>query len=470
MSRMQLDRLKGKLKKIFKLSPPRTIVFGYAGIILLGAFLLSLPFSHNAGEWYPFIDSLFTSTSAVCVTGLSVADTAVEFSLFGQIVIMFLIQIGGLGFMTMTTIVFIIIGKRITLKDRLVIKEALSEHSLQGLVKFTKRILLYTLIFESLGAVLLMIAFIPEFGFWDGFYKSIFHSISAFCNAGFDIMGANKGVFDGMGSYVSNVLVSLTLIFLIVTGGLGLCVIADIASYRKSKRLMFHTKVVLWATAGLILVSTVVYMCMEYYNPATIGNLSFGEKFLVCLFQAVTPRTAGFSTVDQAALTEGSSVFTMFLMFVGASPASTGGGIKTTTFIILMLILSAGIRGKKEIVFRKYNIDKELMLKTMAVAILGLTVVFTLTFILSLTEANNAALNTMFGENAFETFLFEAFSAFSTVGLTKGITPYLSASGKCFVALTMLIGRVGALLFGLSLAGKGDNVNIKYQDAKILVG
>lgn len=318
-----------KLSKIInKMEPTQIMVMGFAIVILIGAILLSMPISTQNRESIGFLDALFTSTSAVCVTGLIAVDTSTYWSFFGQLIIITLIQIGGLGFMTMTTLFALIIKKRINLKERLLIQESLNQIDLSGLVRLTRYILITTVLIEGTGALLLSTVFIPEFGVLKGIWYSMFHAISAFCNAGFDLMGVVSGPFSSLTYYVNNFTITITISLLIILGGIGFPVILDVIRNKKLSKLNIHSKVVLFSTAVLIVLGMLFILVLEYNNPNTLGQLGFGGKILASLFQSVTLRTAGFNTIDLAAMRENSIFFMIILMFIGASPASTGGGVK----------------------------------------------------------------------------------------------------------------------------------------------
>ncbi len=454
-------------KKKFKiLTPVRVIVIGFALIIFVGAFLLSLPIAHNDMQWFPFMDALFTSTSAVCVTGLIVVDTATQFNLFGQMVILFLIQIGGLGVMTATTLLFLMMRKRITLKNRLMLQEALSEDRLQGIVKSIKLILILTFSIELVGALVLMCSFIPAFG-GIGVWISIFISISAFCNAGFDVLGKVCGdQFGSLTAFAENAFVCLPIMALIVIGGIGFMVLIDIGdrAFRKKRKLTPHTKMVLIITAVLIIFGWAAFMATEWNG--VLKDKSVGGKILTALFQSVTPRTAGFETVSQAALTPVSYMLTLILMFIGASPSSTGGGVKTTTLAVLMLTGIRTLQGERDVNLGKTKINPNVIKRAITIIMLAILIIMINTILILIFEQNNH--NQMANV---ENILFEVTSAFSTVGLTMGITPKLSVASKLLLCLTMFIGRVGTLTIGFSIAKrKKINDKIEYTDAKILIG
>ena len=334
--------LKGKFRMI-ELNPPRVLALGFAGLILLGSILLNLPIATKTGESIGFINSLFTSASAVCVTGLVVVNTGKYWSLFGQIIIICLIQMGGLGFMTMATLVALILGKKITLKERLVIKEQLNQGSMSGLVKLTKYVIFSTLAIEGIGAVLLSIRFIPIYGFVKGLWFGIFHSISAFCNAGFDITG------NSIVPFVGDVVINLTIAFLIIIGGLGFSVYIDITKNKKFKRLSLHSKLAIMITIVLIVAGMILVYAIEWNNPETFKYLSGKEKIVASFFQSVVPRTAGFNSIDISKIKDTTAFVMIILMFIGGSPGSTAGGIKTTTFGAIVLATLTVIKGNKDV-------------------------------------------------------------------------------------------------------------------------
>lgn len=453
-------------KKSFKiLTPVRVIAIGFALIIFVGAFLLCLPIAHNDMKWFSFVDSLFTATSAVCVTGLIVVDTAVHFSLFGQIVILLLIQIGGLGVMTATTLLFLMMRKRITLKNRLMLQEALSHDRLQGIVQSIKKVLALTFIIELIGALILMFSFVPQFG-GRGVWVSIFLSVSAFCNAGFDILGTVGQPFQSLTAYAQDVLVCLPIMFLIVIGGLGFLVLIDIGdnATRRKKHLSPHSKMVLVITAGLILFGWIAFLVSEWNG--VLKDMPVGGKILASLFQSITPRTAGFETISQAALTPVSYMLTLILMFIGASPSSTGGGVKTTTLAVLILTGIRTLQAEKDVNLGKSKINPVLIRRAITIIMTAILIIMLNTVLILIFEGN------FYNANAsVENILFEVTSAFATVGLSMGITPTLSAASKLVLCMTMFIGRVGTLTIGFSIARRKHNsAKIEYTDANILIG
>lgn len=446
---------KRKLKEK-KLNPAQILVLGFAGLIIIGGILLNLPIASVDGESIGFIDSLFTSASAVCVTGLVVVNTATYWTLFGKIVILMLIQMGGLGFMTMATLVALLIGKRITLRQRLVIQEGLNQFSLEGVVKLTKYVIMSTLIIEAIGAIILSTRFVPIYGIKNGIWYSIFHSISAFCNAGFDITGNSIVPFAG------DAVVNITLALLIIIGGLGYTVYIDLTRNKEFKSNTLHTKFVLLSTAILLITGFAFILIIEYNNPKTLGNLPFIDKITASMFQAVVPRTAGFNSIDIGGLTKATSFLMIILMFIGGSPGSTAGGIKTTTFGVIILTIYSILKGKSDVdVFRK-RIPYELIFRALAVLGISLFLVVFVTMILTLTES----------ENSFLDLLFETTSAFATVGLTRGVTSDLSSIGRLILIFTMFTGRLGPLTLGFALAKRQDKDkgNFRYPEGKIMIG
>lgn len=454
------------MKKRIKLDPPQVLVIGFAAVIFVGAILLSLPIAAAPGaEKATLLDSLFTSTSAVCVTGLIVRDTATGWSTFGQVTILLLIQIGGLGFMTMATLILMLMGRRLGLRERLVLQEALNEFSLQGLVMLIKKIVILTFSFELIGVMLLSIRFIPQYGPLDGLYRSIFHSISAFCNAGFDVMGN----FTSFTSYNTDILVNFTLMMLIIIGGLGFTVLIDIGRKKSFKRLSLHSKVVLVMSGMLLFAGFVFFFIMEISNESTLGmeKMNWLDKLTGAMFQSVTSRTAGFNTIDQDSLTLPSKFMTIILMFIGASPAGTGGGIKTTTFAVVVLIVFTVLKGRHEITIFDRQLIRGTAYRAVTITVIGFVIVVLVTMALSVAEQGNIS-----PFASFDNILFESVSAFATVGLSSGLTPTISTPSKLFLIVTMFAGRLGPLTLALAFSRRYNRSKIKYKypEGKIMVG
>ena len=449
-------------KSTSKLNPSQMMVVGFAAVILIGAILLSLPIATQTGERTSFLDSLFTATSAVCVTGLVVVDTATYWNFFGQIVIIILIQIGGLGFMTITTLFSLIVKKRINLKERLLIQESLNQIDLSGLVKLTRYILLMTFVIEGIGALILSTVFIPQFGFIRGSWYSIFHAISAFCNAGFDLMGNVTGPYSSLMYYVNNTTITLAISALIILGGLGFPVILDIVKNKKISKLNMHSKIVLISTSILIVVGMLFIFIVEYKNVGTLGNLSLKGKILSSLFQSVTIRTAGFATIDLTILHQATLFIMMIFMFVGASPASTGGGVKTTTIAVLILTVKSFLLGKEDIEVFGRRITSSTVRKSVGIFFVGVLAVLTGILLIVLIEPEFDLLEAS----------FEVVSALATVGLSIGGSSNLTFIGKLLIVIYMFMGRVGLLTIFLALVAKNtvNKQQIRYPEGRIIVG
>lgn len=457
-----------ELRKKLNISPTQTVVLSFAIIILIGAIILNLPISSRSGESIGFINALFTATSAVCVTGLVVVDTGTFWSPFGQTMIMILIQIGGLGIMTFSTLLALLIGRKITLKERLLLQEAFNQFDLEGLVRLTKRIIIATFTIEFIGAIIFASVFIPQFGWVKGAYMGIFHAVTAFCNAGFDLMGQYTGPFSSFTSYVNNPIININTMLLIVIGGLGFSVWIDIyeaAKKRNMHELSLHSKVVLTMSVGLILLGAIFIFIMEINNPDTIKNLPLSGKILASFFHSVSPRTAGYNTLDMGALTMPTMFLTIILMFIGGSSGSTAGGIKTTTAGILFFTVLSVIKGRESTEIYGKRLPKYLIYRAISIALISFLIVVLATMILSIAEAP-------FNDPDFGTLLFEATSAFGTVGLTLNYTTSLTPAGRIIILLCMFAGRVGPLSLILSLARSANRNkgHIKYPEDRIMVG
>ncbi|TKI70064.1 Trk family potassium uptake protein [Lysinibacillus mangiferihumi] len=445
------------MKKLINyLSPPKILVLGFAIIIFIGACLLTLPFATEDGNGLPFLNAVFTATSATCVTGLIVVDTGDTFTMFGEIVILALIQIGGLGFMTFATLLFLLLGKKISLKERLLLKEAFNNISMAGLVKLVKRILLFTALIELIGGLILSIRFSFDMPIGKAIYFGFFHSISNFNNAGFDLMGG----FQGLTAYVADPFVVLTICALITIGGLGFIVMNELYEYRETKRLSVHSKIVLSATVILTVGSTLLIFLFEYTNSKTIGDLTGLGKILGSFYQAVTPRTAGSNTLPIGDLTHSTLFLTILLMFIGAGSGSTAGGIKITTFAVLAATLWAQIRGKEDVVLFRRRIVIETILKALTVAMCGMVIVVFVTIFLSITEQ----------KHSFMMYLFEATSAFGTVGLSMGLTPELTPAGRILIILTMFAGRLGPLTIAFAITKRRKPEAFHHPKGNIMIG
>ena len=458
--------MKSVLKKIINylnsLDPAKVMVIGFASVVLLGALLLNLPIATKSGESIGLLDALFTATSAVCVTGLIVVDTATYWSIFGQVVIITLIQIGGLGFMTIATMFALLTKKKINLRERLLIQESLNQKDLSGMVRLTRYVILITFLIEGIGAILLSFTFIPQFGLGRGVWYSIFHAISAFCNAGFDLMGSVSGPFTSLTSYVDNFMIVMTISALIILGGIGFPVMLDVIRTKKASRLNMHSKVVIFTTAILIGIGSIFIFVVEFNNPKTLGTLSLPGKLLAAFFQSVTTRTAGFNTIDLTLIKESSLFIMMILMFIGASPASTGGGIKTTTLASLVITVRSFISGKGDIEVCERRISGATITKAIGIFFIATALVVFGTLALSLTDEGFTLVECG----------FEIVSAIATVGLSIGGSPSLTTMGKVVVMIAMFIGRVGSLTIFVALLSKGARKKppVRYPEGKIIVG
>lgn len=452
------------LEKKHWLKPGQVLAIGFLAVAVIGALLLMLPFATVEGESISFVDALFTSTSAVCVTGLIVVNTGVVFTLFGQLVILALIQIGGLGFMTMASLLFMAIGKRFSLKERLIIQESFNSDTLQGLVRLVRNAVAIAFAVETVGAVLLCFSFIPDFGFAKGLFYSIFVAVSAFCNAGFDPLGMTNSIE----TYVKDPMINIPISLLIIIGGLGFAVLMDMVHWRRHRhKLMLHTRIVFRMTAFLILTGAALIAIIEWNNPHTLGQegMGTGHKIMASLFQSVTSRTAGFDTIGQGGMTPAGKMVTMLLMFVGASPAGTGGGIKTTTFFIVLLAVWSIIRKRQDYNISKRRLGEQIIRRAFAIFTLALALVVFNTLLICVSET--ACGNPL----ELDDVMYEVVSAFSTTGLSCGITPGLHTFSRLLLIFTMLIGRVGPLTVSMALSGDTARKNaIHYPEDRLMVG
>lgn len=446
-----------KVKKLRKLTSWQFIAIGYLAVILMGCFLLTLPLSTRSGEWTPVLDSLFTAVSATCVTGLSLFDTYVHWSGFGQVVILLLIQVGGVGFMTIITLFALLIKKQIGIYERRILIQSSGSVRTTGVIKLIRRILIWTAIFESVGALILAIRFCGDFGFWKGIYYAIFHSVSAFCNAGFDIMGV-LGAGVSLTPYATDPLVSLTVIVLIVIGGLGFIVWSDLYDNRFNiKKCTLHTKIVIVISAVLVAAGTALFYLLEHNG--VLSGLNGGQALLVSLFQSVTSRTAGFMTVPMSQLSDSSRLLICTLMFIGGSTGSTAGGIKTTTFVVIIFGIAATARGTTDIRIGKRRLDFSMLSQACTILATYLFAVVMCSIVIC--EVEHLALSDV---------LFECVSAIATCGLSVGITASLSATSKILLMLLMYIGRVGIITLALAFFEKRANPPIQRPIDKIHIG
>lgn len=458
-----INILKKLTLKINSMDPTQVMVIGFGTLILFGALMLNLPISTNNGESIGFLNALFTATSAVCVTGLVVVDTASYWNEFGQFIIITLIQTGGLGFMTIATMFSLLTRKKINLRERLLIQESLNQRDLSGLVKLTRYIIVMTLAIEGIGALLLSTIFIPRLGLAKGIWYSIFHSISAFCNAGFDLMSAITGEqYSSLTYFTNNTLVNFVICGLIILGGIGFPVLLDIINNKKYSKLNIHSKIVINTSAILIVIGFLFIFIAEFNNKNTLGSLGIKGKVLSSIFQSVTLRTAGFNTVDLTLLGESTLFLMVILMLIGGSPASTGGGLKTTTIATLFLTVKAFILGKEDIEVYQRRIGAGTIRKSLGIFFVGVSIV--LIAILAFTIVNP--------EFTLIEASFEVVSAFATVGLSIGGSYQLTFLGKLLIITLMFLGRVGSLTIFIALLSRNTKVKskIRYPEGKIIVG
>lgn len=441
-----------------KFSQTRIIAIGYISIILIGTFLLMLPFASQSGESAGFVPALFTAVSSSCVTGLIVLDTATSWTLFGQIVIICLIQIGGLGFMTIATMFSMLLKRKMGLREREIMVESINTEHIGSIRNLTGKIIAGTAIFESAGALLLATRFIPRFGLGRGIWYSVFHSISAFCNAGFDLMGITEP-YASLTGFSDDVVVILTLSMLIIVGGIGFLVWDDISKKKlKFKYYQLHTKIVLSVTALLLIIPVILFLIFE--RDFTNEGLSFGHSLLNALFDSVTARTAGFNSTDTAALSPASKILTVFLMFIGGSPGSTAGGIKTTTLAVIAISTFNGITRRQSKGIFGRRLEKDAIHKASSVVFTNLSLaIFGVIAILAIQP------NTDIGD-----VIFECVSAIGTVGMTTGITRDLATASRLIVAFLMFCGRVGSVSFALALMEKKAAPPVKNPREKITIG
>ena len=454
-------RLRGffTTKRLKNLNATQIVALTFALIILIGTLLLMLPAASRSGVSCGFHPALFTATSATCVTGLVLYDTWSQWSGFGQTVIICLIQIGGLGFMSIATMVVFLLRRKVGLKQRLVMAQALSLNDMNGVVRLQRWVIAGSLSIEAIGALILTLRFLPEYGFTTALKWGVFHSISAFCNAGFDIFGSiNPGM--SLVEFNSDPVVLLTIGAMIVIGGLGFLVWEEVATVRRFKKMSVYTRLVLVTTLVLLVLGTVCFAVLEWNNPATIGNMPWWDKLLNSFFQSVTTRTAGFAAVDQAALSEAGKGATIALMLVGGSSGSTAGGVKTVTMMVLLLFIWARARGKSSVcVYRRTIPSNQVMNAMTIVAILVGLSVFGGVFISATSPVS------------FTDGLYESVSALATVGLTAGVTTKLSVAAQILMIIYMYFGRVGVLTISLGfLMGSEAEERFRYAQTDLLIG
>ena len=458
--RKTFSRLLEGLLRRRGLNATRVVAISFALIILTGALLLTLPIASRDGESAGFFTGLFTATSATCVTGLILADTWIQWSLFGQVVVLLMIQMGGLGFMTVITLISFALHRRIGLSERLVMVSTFNLNDLDGVVRVVRHALMGTFLLEGIGAVILSWRMIPEFGLIGGIWRGVFHSVSAFCNAGFDLLGGKFGAFTSVVGYNDDPFVLLTIAALIAIGGLGFFVWEDILRARSYRRLSPYSRLVLAMTAALILFGALFFFVEEYANPAVFGDMTLGQKIYNSIFQSVTLRTAGFDAIGQGGLSDSSKAFSSIWMLIGGSSGSTAGGLKTVTVAVLLLTLRARLTGKEQVTFRGRAVPYGQVLNALTLVLL-----MGLIFLVS-----SMVISTLEGL-PYVDCAFEVASAMGTVGLTTGITPSLSRISQSILILLMYTGRVGLLSFSIALAVRhGRPAKLKYPEMNVMIG
>ena len=445
------------------LKPINVLPIGFIVVILIGTFLLMLPISNRSGTYFPFLNALFTATSATCVTGLVVVDTVTQFTMFGQLVVLLLIQVGGLGIMTVSMMLFSFTGRKISLHDRMSMAEGLGESRLQGVVRLTRGALLVTGLIELIGAIMLSVRFIPQYGLAKGIWYSVFHSISAFCNAGFDLIGGYRS-FTG---YAHDPYMLVVIMGLIVSGGLGFGVILNLRNTRDLRRLRLHSKLVLTGTVFLIVIGMLTFLWIEFDNPRTIGNMSLFDKIVNSMFQSITLRTAGFNTIDQLSLHDASKGVGILLMLAGGGPAGTAGGLKITTVFTLLLAARAYLRGKFETEAFGRTIPLEQVRRALSITLLGGLFLLAMAMMLSFSEQDMPA-----GSLGLLNQLYEATSAFCTVGVSTGVTAATSNVTRVLLIILMYAGRVGIITVAMSLVETTSRKEpvLHYPQEDILIG
>lgn len=455
----------GKIK--FKLSNAQIVAIGFMLAIFLGGVVLSLPISSAKGEFTPFIDALFTSTTSICVTGLVVVNTFEYWSFFGQVVILILIQLGGLGVVAVSTFIMMVIGKKVLLKERMLIQDAYGLETLSGMVKFVKHVFILTMIIEMIGAIIYMFKFIPEFGVGKGIWISVFNAVSAFCNAGIDVIGPSS-----LMNYTDSPLVNFTTMFLIISGGIGFIVWFDVFVVIKKiknkeinyncmfSRLTLHSKLVIVTTLVLIFLGAIFILAFEYNNPLTMNDLPWGEKIMASFFQSVTTRTAGFCTVSQKGLQDATALICILLMFVGGSPVGTAGGIKTISLAVIFIAVVSVIKSKEDSVVFNREIPRGVIRKTLAItAVSGFIVATSLLLLLTLNGGNVLDAG------------YEVVSAMATVGLTRDFTFTLNDYGKMIIIATMYLGRIGPVTMAIAFNFNAKKKTLmKYSKESVIIG
>ncbi|WP_161883062.1 TrkH family potassium uptake protein [Deinococcus alpinitundrae] len=460
MRRPLLSRFRFKLFNFSKFSPPQLIALTFAVAILLGALLLHAPLAHQPGHSLSWVQALFMSTSALCVTGLAVVDVGSTFNVFGQLVVLALVQIGGLGIITFGTLFAFLLGRRINFSERVRLAQQVSAFEVGGVVRLIRQIFIFTFSAELIGALLLALRFVPQEGWERGLYLAVFHAVSAYNNAGFSLYA------DNLIGFARDPLVNLVIGFLVILGGMGFIVQINLLSHWRNPRrdrILVHSKIVLTVMGALLLGGLLLFLVLEWNNPATLGRLPFGDKLLVSFFQSVTPRTAGFNTVDYALVRSPTLFITIILMFIGANPGSTGGGIKTSTFFVMMMAALSLVRGRGDLVAFGRRVARETVVRAMTVGLLSMGLV-NIGVLLMLIANHDDTLS-------FERLFFETVSAFGTVGLSMNATPLMNANQQLILLVLMYLGRIGPLTFAVAFGNRTRSELVKYPPERdILIG
>lgn len=447
------NKFNGKFLDRVSESPPLILTLGFFILISIGALILSTPFVTRSGKPTDVIDAFFIAASASCVTGLSPVNTAQHWNTIGQVVIIVLIQIGGLGIMTLASVIPLILRRKIGIKTRLILKEQLNIESMEGVVRLFKYVLLFTLSVEALGALFLAVRFVPNYGLGKGIWFSIFHSISAFCNAGFDILG------DSIYPLRNDYLVNITIMALIIIGGLGFMVTSEIYYKRNFKEISTHSKLVLLTNMGLILVGALGFFILESRKGGVLNSETIGDGVLISFFQSVSARTAGFYSIDLSKIKDSTSILLISLMFIGGSPGSTAGGIKTTTFAVLLLAVISVIKNEKEPIVYKRRISNDTIKKALSIFVITLFLLIIVSFVITAIE-----------DFSYIDVLYETASALGTVGATRGITDKLSDVSKILITICMYLGRIGPMTMALSFGLKSNVRLIRYPEGFVSIG
>lgn len=441
------------------LTPAKVLAYGFGIIIILGTFLLSLGPASADGKPMGLIDALFMATSATCVTGLAVVDTGTHFSLFGQVVLLLLVQIGGLGFMVIGTLIALAFNRRISLRDRLVLQEAMNHNSMENLMTLLRRVIQYSLVIEVIGALLLAARWAVDMPLGQALYFGLFHSISIFNNAGFDLFGSVHGKFSGLAEYAGDPYVNIVVMLLIFLGGIGFIVISDLLHYRHTRKLTLHSKVVLSMSGILVVAGALLILLLEMKNPATLQSETFGDKLMSSFFHSISSRSGGVTTLSVAEMEHSTQFLLIILMFIGAAPGSTGGGIKVTVFAVLLGAMYAMLRGREDIVFFRRRLSKESIMRAITQTWLALILVVLTGMVLSTLE-----------DREFLPLLFETTSAFATAGMSLDLTPRLTDISKVILCIVMFLGRIGPVTLAYAITPKSEKELYRYPEGKITIG